>query len=326
MSLTGQITRRKVAAATLNGFFLTMRWYYDPGLIPVDAVLDDPAIKLLPEVDVLDDLLQFFPSSIPALTEFLTPTGGTFITEKLAFIKDFDKLSVDGIGDTPTERVLVWGATARYSYLLENDPLDEAPPPSYTPWSYPGENEEFVPQGQWPLENYDYARWVGCAQHYLTFTVQSPWGILLRPDTSAAYNLIQFSQWGGAQVVDWTTYQTVEGREPLVTFTNNLDIVGIPWRQTSQSGTRYIETWLRPQPPDQVDEGFDFPRRNTVNTPLVPHILAFALLNAHTGFLLSFVRLFSKLTNLSSSEVYGISSDEKGISSDGKGIYSGGIL
>lgn len=274
MSLTGQIIREKLAVATLHGFFLTMRWRYDSGLPIIDKILELEDIHLLELAEVVGDLVNFFPSTIPGGTEFLTPTGGIFTTEKLAYIKDYDTLNNAGIDSTPDEQVLVWSCTARYSYLKENDTLDEESPPSYTPWQYPGEDDDYVPVGMWPDQNFDYARWQGIAQHYLTFTAEAPWGVFLRPDTSDGYDLINFNAQGGAQVVDWTTYQTIEGREPLKTFTNNLDAAGISWRQTTQAGTRYIEAWLRPSPPDQTDEGFFRPREEMVLSPHVQRIVA----------------------------------------------------
>ena len=322
MSLTGQIVREKIAAPTLNGFFLTMRWRYDSGLGVLDKIIEPLDILLQEEINVLGDILQFFPKSIPGGTEFITFTGGTYVTERDAVIKDYDQLGNPGIDDSPDERVLVWSSTARYSYFEANDPLDEDAPPSFTPWQYPGSDTEYVPVGQWPLPNYDYARWQGVAQHYLTFTAEAPWGLMLRPDTSDAYNLISFNDWGGCQVVDWTSYIGFEGREPLVTFTNVLTAFGISWRQTTQGGARQIEVWLRPQPPDQVDDGFYFPSFSTGNNVSLPALLLSSLVTGQY-FFSAFAEWFKRFAVLSARHrPMLLSSDGRGISTDGKGLGS----
>lgn len=270
MSLLPQITKQYTATPITGGFWLAVTWKYDPGMLPyqdADETLDE-IDSILAGTPLLEYVANYFPEEIPASTVFPHAAGGDFVTEALSYIKEYylnDNANY-GYDDPGPEYVLVYACRARYSYTQAGDPLDKEAPAEYTPIQYPEGTIDYVPLnfpgGLW----FSYFRWVNVAYHSATgMNVRSPWGILFRPTTTSAYDLIQYSPYTAGAFVPQSEYANwiaLEGHDFSISLSNILTEYAFTWRTINEGGVNITDVWLAPTPPDGENEGegFYFPR------------------------------------------------------------------
>lgn len=272
MPLLPKIERRMVVIETGEGFVATYKWIHDTGLLYELGVpiIEDVNAILIPDID--DGLIDDFPTVIPAGTNLWRSVAGAppelWPCPQDAYLKSVTLTEAQG-HEGPPVKAIVKGENALYSYTEEPTSEDPFRNGASNPWTHPISGKEYQATGGWPdIEgNYPaYYRWIGVAQHYLAFEVNPPYHWFLVADNAAAMDLISYPYGGGCYVSDWSQWLTIEGREPLVSFTNALSGAGISWRQTTQSGTRYIEVFVCVFPEDGEEEPGFFLPRNGVRT------------------------------------------------------------
>lgn len=269
-----KIERRMIVVETGEGFLATYKWIHNPGLPWLEGIPEIEEINSMPIPDIDDGLIDDFPHEIPATTPLWKQVGTSdpypWPCPQDAYLKSIDLTAAHGHDRDPV-KATIKGEVALYSYTEEPTAEDPMRGEASNPWAHPVSGKVYQSKGGWPDISAVYPayyRWVGVAQHYLSFEVDPPYHYFLAADTTDAMNLISYIQGGGCYVADWEQWIIYEGREPLVTFTNMLTSAGIPWRQTTQSGTRYIDIQVCVFPEDGTeDPGFYLPRNGVRAKP-----------------------------------------------------------